>query len=165
MNAHSPISAADPQKVKITAANGHQRRSELLDNFATLESAATAKCKELGLLIGTKASLAQRLATLKKAKFQKADTTSNRLDQCLQLVEIRNDIVHAKLHLVMLPADLGGPTFLFRNVSKPLLFGTAECRMINAAAFDVLQKQVIDCSNFIKQLKAPTLAVPASASE
>lgn len=115
--------------------------------------------------VAAKSSLAQRLAALKKLDLHRVDEARAKLEACLALVEVRNDLVHAKLHLVMLPTEDGGPTFLFRNVALPEVDGSNLCRMVNAEGFKTLQARVKQCRDHIKQLKAPAPAAPASASD
>lgn len=163
MGIHSPIAGVNPQR--LNQALGHQWRSELLNCFAGLEAVTVAKCHELVLNVSNKATLAQRLAAIRKAELCAADVSRARIDECLALVDVRNDLVHAKLHLVMLPADEGGPTCLFRNVAQFTNDGTAQCRMVNEAGFKSLQLRVKKARDYIRQLKTPTPAAAASPSD
>lgn len=162
MSVLGPITAAKPERV--APADGHQWRSELLDEFARLEAATQAKCYEFGLSVATKATLAQRLGALRKLDLVRSDEARAKLDECLALVEVRNDVVHAKLHMVMLPADDGGPTFLFYKPDLPVHDGNDPCRMVNEAGFKTLQSRVKQCREHIKQLRAQAPTAPASAS-
>lgn len=148
----------------MNPALGHQWRSELLDGFAQLEAATVAKCREFAVSTGAKSSLAQRLAALKKLDMDKAEETRARIDECLALVEIRNDLVHSKLHMIMLPAEDGGPTFLFRNVALAPVDGSSLGRMVNEAGFKILRSRVNQCRDQIKQLRAPAPTAPAASS-
>lgn len=161
MSTSDPAVACRP--IRATPADGHQWRSELLDGFAQLEAAAVAKSRELGALLGAKVTLAQRLSALKKLDLHQPDEARARLDACLALVEVRNDLVHAKLQMVMLPADDGGPTFLFRNVGLPHDDGTALCRMVNESGFKSLQIRVKQCREYIRLLRAPAPDARAAA--
>ncbi len=163
MGAETKITS--PKLSRAKPADGHQWRSELLDAFADLEATLVAKCRELGLLVSPKSTLAQKLGAIKNIDATWPDEAKSAIEGCLALVEMRNDLVHAKLHLVMLADEDGGPTFLFRNVALATSDGLSVCRMVNEEGFKSLRKQVRQSRNEIILLKAPTPAASEAPTE
>lgn len=158
------INEGKPFDLHALREQGHVLRGVYLDAFARLERAVMDHIVGLKLKTSPGAPLSQKLGRLGEARelFSSPNMLDTKIDSISQLNELRSDIVHAVL-TVIVHYDGSKPLdywFGFQNAcddKKPL-------RMITGDELKAMAREAMQLAGWLKKQQAITPAAPASAS-